>query len=434
VNLDRIERLKGLLSRVELNAKKPRRSPAAPALTAPVAAAPALTAPVAAAPAKTAPVTAAPAKTAPVTAPTAARAIAAPMATPIAPPVAAPSPPTPPAAIDVAQPKESVPPISLDADEFEVEDVSLDDFAVEISPPAPAVAVAPPTDITPSPAQVSAKPSAPLMSQPKPVLEVEEATEADLEVEDLGRPPPAEEQPIVSVSAPIQTSVQASPKPFTDAPPGLDELTFSEPPPARKSAPPSGRTPEPPPVSSRHAISEAPESIDAALIAAAHAETEDREGPLLTPPPESGKQPARPSTVESPPYRQAAPTIEQLGDVVELEELGGPSLELAEVPEPAPSQTQEELEFVPQSVARPPTAREAQPTLVGGFPEEEEPTSQRVAAELSKATQKVALKPEVIERRPIAAAAVANVVSQAQSFRPKSFLELLDASLKLGKP
>jgi hypothetical protein len=380
-----------------------------------------------------APAKAAPMAPAPVTAPIAARAIAAPMASPIAPPIAAPTAPMPTAAIAVAPLKESVPPISLGADEFEVEDVSLDDFAVEISPPPPPVAVAQPT-ATPSPDQVSAKPSAPLMSQPKPVLEVEEATEEELEVQDLGRPEPTEEQPIVSVSAPIQTSVLASPKPFTEAPPELDELTFSEPPPARTSTRPQPVTPEPPPVSSRHAISEAPESIDAAIIAAAHAESEGREEPLLTPPPESGKQPARPSTLESPAYRQAAPTMEQLGDVVELEELGGPSLELAEVSAPASSQTPEELEFVPQSVARPPTAREAQPTLVGGFPEEEEPTSQRTAAELSKGTQKVALKPEVFERRPVAATAVASVVSQAQSFRPKSFLELLDASLKLGKP
>jgi hypothetical protein len=380
VNLDRIERLKGLLARVELNAKKPRRRPAVAA--------------------------------------------AAPVAEAVTPPKPV-----------------SAPPISLAADEFEIEDVAFDDFAVELSPtPSTAVAVRPAPVVAAQPLPiVRPAPTAPVATQPKPVIAIEDVSAEELELEEMGVSEPVEEQPIVSVSAPIQTTVQASPKPLT-APPGLEDLTFSISPPEGPAAalPPLGAPAVPTeqaPISSRQLISEAPESIDAALIAAAQAEAEEREAPLLTPPPESGKQPARPAAAEAPASRQAAPTVEQLGEVVELEELSGPSLELAEAPPVAAKPEPEELEFVPQSVAQPPAAREAMPTLAETYPEELPPSSRKIAVPtLVKEPEPSVLTPELTARKVVAVSApVINVVTQAQGFRPKSFLELLDASLKLGK-
>ncbi len=272
--------------------------------------------------------------------------------------------------------------------------------------------------------------------------------------------------------------------PFT-APPSLDELTFSEPPP-----PPESAEVEPPPVSAAQAVSEPPDSIEASLLAATEAQAEEDEAFALTPPPESGPQVAMPmlaSAAVPAELRADAPTAEQLGDIVELEQGSGPPLELAPVPESEPEAKQapfkshaEELEFVPRAPepSRPLEGRDALQTLVGGFtdelgtgdsgaPETPVPHARIVVPPIGTTaavepaplqplpappslTMRAAsdtlpfgdeaptasswLAPEVVAR-PVAVAprAVVDVIAAARAYRPESFLELLDASIGLLK-
>jgi hypothetical protein len=393
VNLERIERLKGLLSRVERNAKKLR--------TAPLAKSPTLLKPVE---------LAAAAKRG--------------------------------AEIDVG-----------------LEDVALDDLAVELPrvQAAPVVqassgATAKAAAADRANAEEAAKQAA--KSAPLAVPPIEDLSAEDIDLEDVSFDDIAEAAP--DESAPSHTDVQASAAPFT-APPSLDDLTFSEPPP-----PGSVKPSQPPPVSARKVVDEAPDSIDAALIAAAatqeaEADLEEAEAPLLTPPPESGRQPMRPSSAqhaESAAHRPTAPTLEQLGEVVELEDARGPVLELDDSASKARRAESEDLEFVPPASIQAPAQappREALSTLVGATLDEETPTPPSSRRPIASArppaaddaedafaeempTTTAALAPEVTARRPVQPSRpIVDVVAVAQGFRPRSFLELLDASLSLGK-
>jgi hypothetical protein len=387
VNLQRIERLKGLLARVELNAKKTRTAGLSDVMVAPGAG------PIEPvdhvsliSAARSSLGSAVPVSDADLLPPSA------PVAEPVAASLAA--------------------PIQAKSVEPDLEDMELDELAVELLPVEPEAALTKPTSAA---------------------FEIEDVSAEDISFEEV-------EQPTPEASAPLRTDVQATAMPFT-APPALDELTFSEPPP-----PPSE---EEAPVSSRQPISAAPDSIDAALLAAteAQAEIEEPEAPLLTPPPESGRMPAR--LAEPPAHRVGALTVEQLGEVVELEEATGPALELAERALTAPKAEPEELEFVPQPstatppvvtpAVAPPAMREAMPTLVELQPQlpselPPPPLAPAFDDEAPTSVSAAQLGAQVISRKPVTSTRpVVDVISQARTYAPASFLELLDASMKLGK-
>ncbi|MGC4065679.1 MAG: hypothetical protein QM784_13730 [Polyangiaceae bacterium] len=440
MNLERIERLKGLLSRVERNAKLPRAVTRAPHATESDVHAKAAPSATAAVPAIASPVAAS------VSSASAKRADSVvPLITPLA------KAPTP-----VAKPVEPAATSRGFEPQAELEDVALDDLAVELPSHEAAVEVSSPLG-TAAKAAAADRANAEaakqeLKSAPVAVPPIEDLAAEDIELEDVSFDDIAEVAP--PVSAPSHTDVQASATPFT-AQPSLDDLTFSEPPPPASVAPS-----EPPPVSARKSVDEAPDSIDAALIAAtaaqneAESELEEAEAPLLTPPPESGRQPARPSSAQHPEtasHRPAAPTVEQLGEVVELEEVRGPVLELQESPSKVRQEGAEDLEFIPPASVQAPAEvppREALSTLVGATLDEDVPPSSRrpIASARPQAaepedvfadeapTTTAALAPEVTARRPVQPSRpVVDVVASAQGFRPRSFLELLDASLNLGK-
>jgi hypothetical protein len=360
---------------------------------------------------------------------------------------------------------------------------------------APELAVSVPPDSLPSDLLEPESPADAALAEP-PLEDVSleevsavELSAAEISSEELPAEPASESAPAVALAAVTAT-------PYT-APPSLDELTFSEPPPPNL---PAVAEIEPPPVSAAQAVSEPPDSIDAALLAATEANAADAleaEAPAVTPPPQSGPQVAAPPLaapslptrvgVDSSTYREATPTAEQLGEVIELDQGSGPPLELADpaLVEPKPavkSASPEELEFVPQapSPSRPTEVREAMQTLVGGFTDEldtggyivrETPppparkvlpaVEERPAVESSPdaapmqpiarspsmtmpaagagtlfgdeaPTASSMLTPEVMARAPVEATRpIVDVVAVAQSYRPQSFLELLDASLGL---
>ncbi|HWA73147.1 MAG TPA: hypothetical protein VG937_12450 [Polyangiaceae bacterium] len=229
---------------------------------------------------------------------------------------------------------------------------------------------------------------------------------------------------------------------------------------------------------------------------------EGREVPLKTPPPESGPQEApiptglgsphipdvdrleadlSPGTatggsgfdsleppfgaVSMPAAAAAGPTVEQLGQTIELEEGGsGPSLELdapATPPPPPPPQPEELEASLPSLEAAgryddelmpPPEAREeldahrektgesVRPAAEAQFIENAAPTpgAQVVTtlpaiAELPIAEFSPPAEPELVGRPPLESGVVFTVKPNDQpSPRPSTFLELLDSSIALG--
>jgi hypothetical protein len=221
-----------------------------------------------------------------------------------------------------------------------------------------------------------------------------------------------------------------------------------------------------PPSSSRRPKAAAA-TMDEALAAAAASVEE--EAPLKTPPPESGRQvaslapgrqlqqPPLPSDLTNDLVAVAAPSVEQVGQTVELAERPGPALELAVeppvAPKPAPrapEPLEEKLEFVP-----PPAAPPAEKVAVQPAPPAEKvavPSAPPVARAVPSAppvarmpTKPPATKPAPVSEAPAAPLPelTAEVVARpappplvkfiggAQRFKPQSFAELLDASLGL---
>jgi hypothetical protein len=175
---------------------------------------------------------------------------------------------------------------------------------------------------------------------------------------------------------------------------------------------------EEPPASSRRAIAGSmgealAEAVDTAGM------DEGREIPLKTPPPESGPQAAPPPQgLAAPPVPDlrelhevdivsgTQPTAAQLGATVELEPAAEGELELGEPVAEAP----------PVHLVR-----------------EEAPVAVAAVAAVEPVQPAASVEPEVV-RRPAAATAPAGAfVSAAKGFHPQSFLELLDASLALGR-
>jgi hypothetical protein len=230
---------------------------------------------------------------------------------------------------------------------------------------------------------------------------------------------------------------------------------------------------EQPPASSQR--SRVASSMDEALAAAAEQLEAEREVPLKTPPPESGPQAAPPPTgMAAPPapdvdallgreldiptradsgITTSGPTAEQLGQTIDLEEARGPSLELAEhqlqtaaspapveeleVPLPGPTLVggyDESLEPPPEArddleahrrrqeddIAPPPESLAQLPSIQPGPP----------AAEVVPIYHAQPAQPELVAR-PIPSGTPESFGAARETFRPSSFVELLDASLAL---
>jgi hypothetical protein len=249
--------------------------------------------------------------------------------------------------------------------------------------------------------------------------------------------------------------------------------------------------PEQPPASSQR--SKVASSMDEALAAAAEHEAE-REVPLQTPPPESGPQeapmpmgmaaPAAPDVdallggeLDIPTHAghgMSGPTPEQLGQTIDLEEARGPTLELAEQKgsEPAPAAVEEleaalpgpnmvggydaslqpppeardELEAhrrrLEDDIAPPPESLAQYPSVQPYAPAPEivpivaapyEAAPYQAPPQYNAAPQYEAAPtgPEVIAR-PMPMGSPESFGSVRESFRPSSFVELLDASLGLS--
>lgn len=191
------------------------------------------------------------------------------------------------------------------------------------------------------------------------------------------------------------------------------------------------------------ASSQRPIAAEAAQAAVEH------EVPIKTPPPESGPQEAAPpaAALEAPRLPEireplesettervdAGLTPEQLGDTIELPEPSEAPLELDVSPTPItveePPPVSEELEVAlprresvgvyDDKLAPPADAREELRRY------EEQATPADAASAF--------LQPSGVVTRPeLSSAAVPRFVAEARAFAPKSFVELLDASLELG--
>jgi hypothetical protein len=205
------------------------------------------------------------------------------------------------------------------------------------------------------------------------------------------------------------------------------------------------RDEQPPASSSRFKV---PGTLDEALASAAQSET-DREIPVKTPPPESGPQEALPAsaleTARMPDVEQLeadlsgppsmGPTAEQLGETIELGEPRGPELEIdvtivtedpLDMPAPA-----EELEV---SLPRPSMQSGLYDVAVTAPPPEPAVTVEAPPPAVREAvTMPTRAAHDVPERtlRPAIGATDAAEVKLITSSVPKTFVELLDASLGL---
>lgn len=275
--------------------------------------------------------------------------------------------------------------------------------------------------VAPSPGGAKIEPPpAPPQRDRAPSVTIEEVDADDVLDAVSSLPPPPE--PKAAEAQPAERATDDTRASQAD----VDNLTWSEPP---------IEVELPPPDSSRRP--RVAGSIDEAL-ADATAES-DVEVPVKTPPPESGRQPAE-GVYAAPMQAPGVPTAEQLGDTVELEEPTAAELELDlshRKVERATEELEVELpkqpsELEPLSAPElPHRARES--SQVVEIPEEADtailPGSSRRALVES---DELRLQPQVTQRRSAAEAGAIEVLRSARAFAPRSFLELLDASLKLG--
>jgi hypothetical protein len=221
------------------------------------------------------------------------------------------------------------------------------------------------------------------------------------------------------------------------------ELSWSEPPQASTQAQEAA-----PADSSRRPRVAA--SIDEALAeATGDSETEI---PIKTPPPESGRQPTEGPYTATAPGALASPTAEQLGETLELEEPTSEEIELDLIAEEEPSEPEElevELPARPSMLELPDESATAEGEIfesahrapehsqVLATPDEieaddieevdAEPTDNTLLSDPSR----LALSPEVTVRTQTNQYVPLEVLSAVRNFAPRSFVELLDASLKL---
>lgn len=234
---------------------------------------------------------------------------------------------------------------------------------------------------------------------------------------------------------------------------------------------------EPAPASSQRQVAS---SMDEALAAAAEQLDAEHEVPIKTPPPESGPQeaplatgmsapaapdvdallggeldiPTREPALAAPP---AGPTPEQLGQTIDLDEAHGPSLELAEHQAheaPAAAANVEELEVAlpgreagggyddnlqppPEALSELEAHRRSMEDDIPPPPESlatlpsVQPGPAPVEVVPVQAAPEAPLAPEVVAR-PAAFGTPEAFASVRDTFRPSSFVELLDASLALN--
>ena len=280
-------------------------------------------------------------------------------------------------------------------------------------------------------AQPAPKPS----GKPAPVLEIiEELDIDDVDVVDITTEPPPPPSFAPQVSAP--------PVEVRD-----DELTWSEPP---------GE--EEPAVQSSPRARVAATSLDEALAEAAEAEAESTE-PLKTPPPQSGRQPTEGVYAAAIPQPTVAdflpqPTAEQLGQTVELEAPTSARLEL-DIPAAQAQKPKEDLEFelpLPASALELPSRAEvptftdeaadaepvdSAPSRIRQTPEDVD-TVETAAVVLpleaaAPSTDRDTLPPvaELTTRNTEGKEVTPEFVFAPRKFAPKSFADLLDASLSL---
>jgi hypothetical protein len=420
---EQISKLQGLLQRIQKNASRPRggSSAAAPIRTAPFGTEPLASAPV------------------PFAAPS-------PFAVP-APPSFDPvdellgvSPEPSPLPVDIDVPLDSVPPVA--------------ETAVSEAPEAEPIPLV----------SVSAGQAAP--------PPIDEAFALESEVSEV-RVAPITREPATEVTV---EAIAAEAEPIAAeelSEDDLVEVTEGTPPPAATDVDIDFEDEEQPPASSQR--SRVASSMDEALAAAAEQIDAEREVPLKTPPPESGPQAAPlpmgmaapaapdvdallggeldiPTRADTGMTSGHGPTPEQLGQTIDLDEARGPSLELAEqkaIDAPAPI---EELE-----------APLPGPTLVGGYDENLQPppeAREELEAHLRRQEDDIAPPPESLAQypsvqpnapapeivpvyeaapagpevlaRPIPMGSPESFGSVRESFRPSSFVELLDASLSLN--
>jgi hypothetical protein len=215
---------------------------------------------------------------------------------------------------------------------------------------------------------------------------------------------------------------------------------------------------EEPPASSRRPILAA-SSLDEALSGAA----DEHEVPIKTPPPESGPQEAlppaqvlqqKPLELDEPGMEaelaRSGPAPEQVGNTIELDEPAGPALELDSLPAesgPQPGRAADELEAelrkrpserAPETpaISTPAMEKAPEPELTSAVVPVSAPIpppveAPRVEQLIPPATERV--EPEIAARSlPPNDVPVAVFARAHREFKPATFLELLDASLKLG--
>jgi len=328
-------------------------------------------------------------------------------------------------------------------------------------PPMPAPDSIPVLEVVPDPFPAS--------SAPPPVVAVSEEGAA----ESLA----AHSAPLVEVeAAPVEALSEDD---LMEIP---SEMLESVPPPPYEVAPVVPSYNDEPPVSSQRPRI-VPADLHSSLSTSDEPLDEEREVPLKTPPPESGPQEAPLAaayaedtsevdqlleadlppvaahhslsspfdTVEAP-FRSMpspGPTPEQLGQTIELEEGTGPELELAPPRAPSEEPRPEELEMplpLPEAGGRyddsllPPP--EAEQDLQAHMVREEEETIGRYPAGTSPMDYAAAIAAEgaepaqasaMLERPAISQVTVHEIkpnLSAPQA--PRSFLALVDASLRLG--
>jgi len=134
--------------------------------------------------------------------------------------------------------------------------------------------------------------------------------------------------------------------------------------------------------------------------------------PPLTPPPESGEEPAPKVSIP----RDPGPTMAQLGQTITLDEAPRADLELDEPAAPPSRRGIDQLEMVPP---------------IGAY-SEELPLPENAREELDRVRlgQSAEVGPTV-HTRPVLSTNVVDFVSAVRSYQPETFLALLDASLDL---
>lgn len=205
-----------------------------------------------------------------------------------------------------------------------------------------------------------------------------------------------------------RTAAAAAPGPALEAVSSVPPLELDEPG-LDSLSPPAGAA------ANELELDEPPESGSARVRGAELLDgPDDADRPPLTPPPESGEEPAAKVSIP----RDPGPTMAQLGQTIALDEAGGGSLELDELPSPPSRRGVDQLAM-------------NLPSRSSGY-SEELPLPENARQELDRVRlgQSTEVGPTV-HTRPVLSTNVVDFVSAVRSHEPETFLALLDASLRL---